>query len=200
MGCGISRFHLHGEDDDKSDELPKTECSVMSNPGSTHSLLKNGDKIENQIHAKEAFLDKEVNEMDNIDENKGRLIDNDEEADEDEDEDERDGRRISNFDGWVGSPSFREYCVDCKSQDSFKGSEGVEERETKIHAEDKITLSNEEAAMEKRRGRRFTKVFPINRSGVRNFLNVSTCYNPNVSSHTKSSEKKLLYNKFMREQ
>ncbi|CAA3003045.1 Hypothetical predicted protein, partial [Olea europaea subsp. europaea] len=152
MGCGISRFHLHDEDDGplnwKYNESPKT------NPGSVHSLVKSGDKMENQTHAKEEIInenvgnkklvgedkDREINYKGNIEEEKFR-IHNDE---EEEEYDEREGGRISDIDGWVGSPSFREYCVDCKSEDGVNGNEDVDEiKEINIHAEDKITLSNE---------------------------------------------------------
>ncbi|CAI9777240.1 unnamed protein product [Fraxinus pennsylvanica] len=203
MGCGISRFHLHDEDaplNCKSNELPETY------PGSIHSLVKNGDEMENQNHEKEEEVingnvgnkklvgqdkDREINYKGNIE--KKLRIHNDEE----EEDDEREGERISDVNGWIGSPSFREYCVDCKSEDGFKGNEDADEREIEIRAGDKIKLSNVVHVTEKRRGRRFIKVFPMHRSsGVRNFLNVSTCYNPNASSykegHTKSLEKKII--------
>ena len=128
-----------------------------------------------------------------------------------EEDDYEEGRRISDFDGplWIGSPSFREYCVHYHSDsDDSAGSSNGEKREKEIQAKieketqaktetetqaknalacnDKICVMQGSRKRSVKKGRRFRKVFPIHRSAaMKNFLNVSTCYTPkhsNVSS------------------
>uniref|UniRef100_A0A5B6YJ98 Uncharacterized protein n=1 Tax=Davidia involucrata TaxID=16924 RepID=A0A5B6YJ98_DAVIN len=106
---------------------------------------------------------------------------------EDSDEEEE-GGRISDF-SFMGSPSFREYCMDCVSEDSVKydGNNVGEKREKVIMTKEyNASLNLNEGtttrtAKKERIGRIFRKVFPIGRpAAVKNLLNVTSCYNANV--------------------
>lgn len=119
------------------------------------------------------------------------------ETDDEYEEDDDDGRRISNFDdNWIGSPSFREYCVDSESEDgavNHGDRRSGENTENKTRGMDNVECMGEVCVLpgpktlEKKgsRGRKFIKVFPMHRP--KHFWNVTTCYSRN--NHHVPSEK-----------
>ncbi|THG02204.1 general transcriptional corepressor trfA [Camellia sinensis] len=119
----------------------------------------------------------------------------------DNEESEEDEGIISNTDGslWIGSPSFRDYCIDCDSDDNFQNDDNSagKMKETKTrgdecHASPKSNEEMENKSIRKeRKGRGFgRKVFPKSRqSAMRSLLHVPGCYNPSVSaSHDRTSK------------
>ncbi|KAA8530073.1 hypothetical protein F0562_004782 [Nyssa sinensis] len=211
MGCGISKFNLEEDGGTHSfypfrhriEGMSKSRRAVSEGNPSIKLLLKDGgeelvvvDSNGGRRSVSSPMKDIVVVKARAVQQKSVMAVDSDVTTKKLGGEDKKRREAESKKDGAVAGEKDQddeegEYCMDCDSEDSvnYDGNNVGEKREKEtIKKEGRASLNSNEgpttrSVKKERRGRRFRKVFPMGRpAAVRNLLNITACYNPNVSA------------------
>ncbi|KAE9588868.1 hypothetical protein Lalb_Chr22g0360151 [Lupinus albus] len=208
MGCGISSldtkevFPSRGLN--RHSHHPTVVPPIIQNPPTNKKYFDDGGiVVMKPLHRnEESRTTKEVGLNEKKLKEKGVINKNDE-------EEEKRVDRVDSFIGLVGSPSFKDYCIDydsigrssmadsndyCDSTDGTMNGSGHDSIDSKTMTKNKENVnSNKESKRKEKRGQRFRNVIirGKGRDGKRNLLNFA-CYNASNESYAEGSMNKIL--------